>query len=182
MEMLKFEQAITGGATPRRRDELPSCHSVEMTAPLIRRNNEAGPMTELPPDLQMSVEERAASAADRSESPHKDEVRQAGQDRLELRKPRSCVFVGSTNEQTYLKVSTGGRRSWPAKCGEIDIDTLAADREQLFAGAVRFYDGGLRWWLDRNFEREQIAKEQEAGVKRNLGWKLSVRFLKAGSQ
>lgn len=51
-------------------------------------------------------------------------------------RPRSGVFAGSTNQSEYFKDPTGARRFWPVACdGEIDIDKLAAWRDQLFAEA-----------------------------------------------
>ena len=82
--------------------------------------------------------------------------------RLDVQKPRSCVFAGSTNEKLYLKDQTGGRRFWPVKCGEIDIDALIADRGALFAEAVRLYEGGIKWWPDRDFEQQHIEAEQQS--------------------
>jgi predicted P-loop ATPase len=57
------------------------------------------------------------------------------------------------------------RRFWPVKCGEIDVDGLIEDREQLFAEAVNLYQAGVPWWPDRVFEAEHIAPQQAARYK-----------------
>ena len=82
--------------------------------------------------------------------------------RREVHEKRHCVFIGTTNRATYLRDETGGRRFWPVTVGRIDLDRLAADREQLFAEAVAAYHGGARWWPDPAFEGEVIAPQQEA--------------------
>ena len=68
-------------------------------------------------------------------SRQEDKARPAYARRVSVR-PRTCVFVGTTNDDEYLQDQTGNRRFWPIRIGRIDIEAFRRDRDQLFAEAA----------------------------------------------
>lgn len=76
--------------------------------------------------------------------------------RAQITVPRACVIVGSTNQSTFLDDETGSRRFWPVAVADvIDIETLTAWRDQVWAEAVALLDSGERWWLDKGEDAER---------------------------
>jgi hypothetical protein len=81
--------------------------------------------------------------------------------RNEVKEARQCLFVGTTNEQVYLRDATGARRFWPVRVGTINLTDLQKDRDQLLAEAVSLFNAGQPWWPEQEFEKATISPEQE---------------------
>lgn len=88
--------------------------------------------------------------------------------------PRQSVFAGTVNGDSYLKDETGGRRFWPISCGEIAINDLKRDRDQLWAEAKAAFDAGAPWWFDTR-ELENAAEEEQEGRFDDDPWSDAIR-------
>ena len=87
---------------------------------------------------------------------------------------RQCVFVGTTNDEQFLKDPTGGRRYWPVTIKQVfDTEALQAERDQLFAEAMTAFVADEPWWLDREFEAEH-AKPIQAAAYVSDSWEEDV--------
>lgn len=96
--------------------------------------------------------------------------------------PRSCVFVGTTNPDQFLKDDTGGRRFWPVSVKRIDLKQLKVFRDQLWAEAVHAYKQGECWWLD-DLEVENDAKIEQALYRQRDPWEIEVyNYLKTSRE
>lgn len=74
--------------------------------------------------------------------------------RARVDRPRRCIFVATTNNDTYLKSQTGNRRFWPVRVGRINLEALARDRDQLWAEAVAIEKSGIALGLPERFWKE----------------------------
>jgi hypothetical protein len=75
--------------------------------------------------------------------------------------PRRCLFGGSANLGTYLVDLTGNARYWPVKTGEIKLDLLRQDRDQLWAEAVALEASGFPIVLDSALWDDAAAEQDK---------------------
>ena len=64
--------------------------------------------------------------------------------------PRQFVLAGTTNNNVWLRDTTGNRRYWPVKCGKMNMQALKTDKKQLWAEAVWLYKNGFQTWIDED--------------------------------
>lgn len=87
--------------------------------------------------------------------------------------PRQCIFIGSTNDDEYLRDHTGGRRFWPIQCnleGDIDTDGLEAVIDHIWAEGYLMYRAmretcklrELPLYMQDNDAKAEAAKLQES--------------------
>lgn len=90
--------------------------------------------------------------------------------------PRSCVFIGTTNEMECIQQSGGGeRRFWPIQVNKIaDLESL--DVNQIWAEALYYYNQKIPLFLSNEMELE-AAKQREAHFERPDGMELITEFL-----
>ena len=78
-------------------------------------------------------------------------------------RPRRCLFIGTTNSETFLRDDTGNRRFWPIKCmvqeplSDIFTRMDRALADQLWAEAKHYYEKGEPLYLPK--ELEQVARD-----------------------
>ena len=77
--------------------------------------------------------------------------------------PRTCSFIGSTNNEHFLR-DTENRRFMPISVKQGVISWIAATRDQLWAEAVHRYNAGEKWWTASPDLIETCKRKQKAAV------------------
>jgi hypothetical protein len=89
--------------------------------------------------------------------------------------PRRAIFIGTTNEESYLKGQSGNTRYLPIRLPKlIDLPLFAAMREQLFAEALAYYSGHPEDWWQLSDEANQQAKEEREHRRRRSVYEDSL--------
>lgn len=88
-------------------------------------------------------------------------------------RPRQNIFVGTTNDDHYLRDMTGNRRFWPVRTSVIDLAALERDRDQLWAEAASVEASGASITLDETLW--PAAKEQQDARMEDDPWMDALR-------
>lgn len=84
--------------------------------------------------------------------------------------PRQCIFVGTTNEDDFLRDTTGNRRYWPVRVmtsepvADVDRDLTDDEVAQIWAEAVYLYKAGEELYLTGE-QAVEAAQAQRAHTK-----------------
>lgn len=85
---------------------------------------------------------------------------------------RQNIFAASTNKSDWGNDDTGLRRFWPVVVGDIDIEGLAQNTDQLWAETVFAYNEGETHYLTDT--TEQMARTEQHGRQHRDAWKEVV--------
>lgn len=84
--------------------------------------------------------------------------------------PRQCIFIGTTNADTYLRDITGNRRFWPVRVTREGVrkswELSKAEVEQIWAEALYYYNQNEPLYLPEELvgaamEEQTIAMEKD---------------------
>ena len=91
-----------------------------------------------------------------------------------IKRPRRIVFIGSTNEENYLRDPTGARRFWPFHARKADVDLLRRHRDQMWAEAVQAYRDKEQWWIDKGSALDRLAQEVQSDRYKEDVWAQKI--------
>jgi predicted P-loop ATPase len=160
--------AILGG--PWFSDQLPELHNKDVSTHLRDRW-----LIEV---AELHAFNRADATLLKSFLSRRVEIFRPPYGRNTVHEPRQCVLIGTSNKDNYLRDETGGRRFWPAVCGDIDLAKLKADRDQLFAEAVQLLRDDVLRYPDKDFEAQHIRPQQQLRYERDDWIEVVANWLK----
>lgn len=83
--------------------------------------------------------------------------------------PRRCVFIGTVNDESFLRDETGNRRFFPLKCSvnEPTKDVFNIDDNdilQILAEAKTLYDDGQSLYISKDIMKDAVKVQQSAMI------------------
>ena len=88
--------------------------------------------------------------------------------------PRQCVFIGTTNADTYLSDPTGARRFLPVLVHKADVEYIRQWRKELWAEALHLYTTDFQWW---DYPQEIAREEQDARYVEDPWEEIIINYL-----
>jgi len=93
------------------------------------------------------------------------ETFRAAYGRKERTHRRRCMFWGTTNDQQYLRDTTGNDRFFPVAIESVDIEAIKRDRDQLIGEAANLLREcrreGRNWWELSDDARSKLELSRE---------------------
>ena len=95
---------------------------------------------------------------------------------------RTCVFIGTSNDDQFLKDKTGNRRFYPLSCDKTRRTRTVFDGSlekivgQLWAEAKSYFDRGEKLHLDEEIEKMALDRQKEAMIE-DLTEKIIYEYL-----
>lgn len=89
--------------------------------------------------------------------------------------PRSCIFMGTTNDSNYLRDPTGDRRFYPIVCTRADFDWIVANRDQLWAEAMAAHVAGEPHHIARGSVALAMSQEVQEEKRIQDPWLEPIR-------
>jgi predicted P-loop ATPase len=87
--------------------------------------------------------------------------------------PRRCMFWGTTNEDSYLRDTTGNTRFQPIKIVSVNVEAITRDRDQLIGEAVhllREYWAKKQDWWEMSPEALALLEKAREGAEDADPW------------
>lgn len=76
--------------------------------------------------------------------------------------PRQTVLACTTNRDDWQRDDTGARRFLPILCGEINLEWLRNNRDNLFAEAMYLFTQDAPWWnIPEDEQRHETERRRE---------------------
>ena len=92
----------------------------------------------------------------------------AAYDKEVTERKRRCILVGTTNQENYLRDTTGNRRFWPVNCSGVSVmktwDMTDELVDQLWAEALVLYKKGYRLQLEGELVNAAVVQQKNAMV------------------
>lgn len=93
---------------------------------------------------------------------------------------RRGVFLGTTNDDAFLRDVTGNRRFWPVRCHEVEptkdvFEELRGEVDQIWAEAVMYWQLGEQTYMDTP-QLQQMALDIQEDHRQSSSWEGMIEM------